>query len=97
MTISTFLMFALIFVTGLFGSVWLARKYTGRIAQVILTVTGALCLWIIAVVIYGSFISSPVPKILGFLIFPLVSLIIMAVVIQRVPKLDQKQKRKHSS
>ena len=97
MTASTFFMFILIFVTGLFGSGWLARKYTHRIAQVVLTFTGALCLWLIVVVFYGSFISSPVPKILGFVIFPLLSLIAMGIVIQLIPKLDQKEKRKTQS
>ena len=84
-----------IFAVGVIGSIYLSRKYTMRVTQVMLTITGGLSLWIISVLLYTETIANPVPKILGLVILPVISLIFMALIIRKVPKVDSKQKRKN--
>ena len=84
-----------IFAVGVIGSIYLSRKYTMRVTQVMLTITGGLSLWIISVLLYTETIANPVSKILGLVILPVISLIFMALIIRKVPKVDSKQKRKN--
>jgi len=83
-----------VLVLGTFGSIYLARKYTGRIAQVILTILGATSLWLLLNFIYARITSSLVPDILRFPIFPVIAFIVMAIVIHKIPKIVPKEKRK---
>ena len=83
-----------LFIFGVIGAVRLARQYTGRIAQVLLTIAGGLSLWLVLMSLYNLLLESPVPKILWIGVFPVVSLIVMALMIHKVPKIDSKEKRK---
>jgi len=83
-----------LFVVGTLGSIHLARKYTGRMAKVLLTITGAISLWTVLMSSYAQTIASPVPELLSFAVFPVVAFIVMTIIIQKVPKIDSKEKRK---
>ncbi len=82
------------FILGVIGAVKLARQYTGRMARVLLTISGGVSLWLVLMNLYYMLLERPVPRFPSFAIFPIVSLIAMAIMIHKVPKIDSKEKRK---
>lgn len=83
-----------VLILGTFGSIYLARKYSSRLAQVILTILGATSLWLLLNFIYARVTSNLVPDVLRFPVFPVIAFIVMAIVIHKIPKVEPQQKRK---
>ena len=79
---------------GTIGAVWLSRTYTGRIARILLVITGSLSLWMLLIANYVVLIANPVPQIIGFLIMPIVSVAVMWFVIRNISANVEKEKRK---
>jgi len=79
---------------GTIGSVWLSRTYTGRLAQILLVITGSFSLWMLLIANYGVLIANPVPPVMGFGVIPIVSLVVMGFVIRSLGGQAEKEKRK---
>jgi len=74
--------------------VWMVEGYNNRVIRLMLIFISSVALWSLMGVTYGTLFESRVPKIFGFLIFPISSLFMMALAINKISKIAPKQKRK---
>ena len=77
--------------------VWIVDGYEYRVIRAALIFIGTFALLNLMVAGYVTFVDEAVPHILGLAIFPLIALIIMRVVVQKLERSRYKRKRKNSS